>query len=118
MISLITKVLATQKVAEQRVAEYGGVAYVSMGNPNPPKSMASAASGWLEPAAVKMAAEHAQLRLRVSMPVGGSREGETHGKKSTPMYPPQPRPPSGYRPHTTNRSVKGRGGRVVKGKSY
>ena len=110
-----TKVLATQKVAEQRVAEYGGVSYVSMGNPNPPKSMASAASGWLEPAAVKMAAEHAQLRLRVSMP-GGGRDGDMHGQK--PTYPPQPRPPSGYRPHTTNRLVKARGGRVVKGESY
>ena len=79
-----------------------------MGNPNPPKSLASAASGWLEPSAVKMAAEHAQLRLRVSMAYG-----ETNGQKS--FHQQQPRPPSGYRPHTTNRSIKGRGGRVVKG---
>ena len=84
-----------------------------MSNPKPPnKSLTSAASGWIEPAAVKMATEHAQLRLRLSMPAG--REGEMNAAQKQ-QYQPQPRPPSGYRPQTTNRSVKGHGGRVVKG---
>ena len=111
---LPSAVRMAQRLADQR-GPFAGYNYVGSADSNSnskPQTHLSAASSWVEPAAVKIAAEHAQLRLRLLMKVDEVADSHSHSHSHS-QQPRPPRPPSG-RPvsSTSSRVAKGR---LVKG---